>query len=76
MVDLVKEVGISHSCATNHDSVCTDFFDTLFGFLNRTDVTVGDEWNFCQCLGYVVQGLEVSMPCVHLLTGATVHGQS
>ena len=35
VVDLVEEVGISHGCATNHDSVSPDFFDTLFSFFNQ-----------------------------------------
>ena len=75
MVDLVEEVGISHGSAANHDCVSTDFFDTLFGFLNSTDVTVSDKWNLGQSLSDLVKGLKVCVTCIHLLTGAAMHGE-
>ena len=39
VIDLVEEIGIAHSSATNHD-ISTDFFDPLFGILNCADISV------------------------------------
>ena len=75
MVDLVEEVGISHGSSTNHDCVSTDFFDALFGFLDRADVTVGDEWNFCQSLSDLVKGLKVCVASIHLLASTAMHSE-
>ena len=75
VVDLVKEVGISHSCSTYHDGIGADFLNTLFSILGATDITVSDERNLSQSLGHIVQGLKVSMTSIHLLTGAAMHSQ-
>ena len=75
MVDLVEEVRISHSSAANHDCVSPDFFDALFGFLDRTDITVGDEGNLGQSLSDLVKSLKVCVACIHLFTGTAMHGE-
>ena len=75
VVDLVEEIGVSHGCATNHDSVSPDFFDTLFGFLDRTDITICDKWNLGQSLSNLVKSLKVCVTCVHLFTGTAVHSE-
>ena len=75
VVDLVKEVGISHSSSAYHDSIGADFLNPLLGVLYTPDISVSDERNLGQSLGYIVQGLKVSMTSIHLLTGAAVHSQ-
>ena len=75
VVDLVKEIRISHSSSAYHDSIGADFLNPLLGVLHAANISVSDERNLGQSLGYIVLGLKVSMTSITLLTGATVHSQ-
>ena len=75
MIDLVEEIRIAHSSATNHDRISTDFFDPLFGVLNRTDISVCDKWNLSQGLCNLVKGLKICMTRIHLLPSSSMHGK-
>ena len=75
VIDLVEEIRIAHSSATNHDRISTDFFDPLFGILNCADISVCDKWNLGQSLCNLVKGLKIRMPRIHLLPSSPMHGK-
>ena len=75
VVDLRENVRIIHGCTTNHNGIYTKFFNHELSVLNATNITISDKRNLSDSLSNSGQSLMITVTCVHLLTGTTMHGK-